>query len=290
MRERHERLSATYLTVAGFRFLAGVVAAWLGWSIAGALAGAAVASLLACLVSGWLAGIPRQTPGGAAVATLLRELGTAASATAAILVLTNVDVVLARHYLPGTGSGHYAVGSLFTKAAFWAPHFLAVLAYPRLSRRRGQRRALVVALGLTLAIGVLVVVGSALVAPVLIDVTTGPAYADIAPLAPAFATLGLLMAVLQLMVYAGLARRRRVTEAVVWSGIVAETALVGAVLHGSPGQILGACIVVNAVVAVVVVVRELGSGRTRVPQDPRDAANANEVEAAAVPPAGTSGV
>ncbi len=287
--ERHERLSATYLAVAGFRFVAGVAAAWLGWSITGALAGAAVASLLACVLSAALAGVPSQSPGGSPVPVLLREMGTAASATAAILVLANVDVLLARHYLPAATSGHYAVGSLFTKAAFWAPHFLAVLAYPILARRTAQRRALLIALGLTVAIGLLAVTGAAVVAHVLIDLTTGPAYADIAPLAPAFAVLGMLMAVLQLMVYAGLARRRRVTEAIVWSGIVAETALVAAAWHGGPGQILAACIAVNTAVAVLVVGRELGAARAEGSQLVRPAA-LEPGSAPLSPPAGAPGV
>ena len=280
-KERMERLAATYLTVAGLRFLSGVVAAAEGWSITGALAAAAVASLLACLVCALLAGVPRRGAGGAGTRTLVHELVAAASSTAAILVLSNVDVVLARHYLPAAVSGHYAIGSLFTKAAFWGPHFLAVLAYPRLARRTDRRRALLAALGLTVLIGLLAVAGAALLGAALIDATAGPPYSDIAPLAPAFALLGLLMATLQLTVYSGLARRRRVIEILVWIGIAAQTALVAVAMHGGPGQILAACLAVNLVLAVTAATVELRAVRP----DPAEGAVAAPAAgpAAAVP-------
>ena len=264
-RERMERLSATYVIVAGLRFGSGVLAAVLAWSLAGALAAAAVASLLACLLCALLAGVPRPAAGGEPTRLLLHELAAAASSTAAVLVLSNVDLVLARHYVPGAGSGHYAVGSLFTKAAFWGPHFLAVLAYPRMARRRDRRVALLAALGLTVLIGLLAAVGAALVGRAVISATAGPAYTDIASLAPAFALLGTLMAVLQLTVYSGLARRHRIIETMVWVGIVAQTAWVVLAMNQSPGQILAACLLVDLVVAVGAVGVEVRAARSTVP-------------------------
>ena len=255
--ERHERLSATYIGVAGLRFLSGCLAAAVGWSTTGAIGAAAVAGLLACILTAALAGVPRSVAGGTGYQQLLGELVTASSSTAAILVLSNVDVVLARHYLSGTASGHYAVGSLFTKAAFWGPHFLAVLTYPRLSRSKDRRAALRVALALTLGIGMLAVIASFVLGQVLISASAGPAYTDIAGLAPAFAGLGTAMALLQLTIYAGLARGRRVTEVLVWTGIVGEIALVGSGLNQTPAQIVTACLVVATTVTVATVGVEL---------------------------------
>ena len=255
--EQHERLSATYIAVAGLRFLSGCLAARLGWSIAGAIGAAAVAGVLACLVSAALAGVPRVVAGGHGYRVMLHELVTASSSTAAVLVLSNVDVVLARHYLAGSGSGHYAVGSLFTKAAFWGPHFLAVLAYPRLARSKDRRRALRTSLGLTVLIGAVAVLGAILLGRLLIDASAGPAYADIASLAPAFAALGTGMALLQLTIYAGLARGRRITELLVWVGIVAEIVLVVSRLNRTPGQIVVACLTVTVAVTVAAVAVEL---------------------------------
>jgi O-antigen/teichoic acid export membrane protein len=255
--EEHARLSATYITVAGLRFLSGCLAALLGWSISGALGAAAAAGVLASLVCAALAGVPRGSAVGARYRVMLRDLVTACSSTAAVLVLSNVDLVLARHYLPGSGSGHYAVGSLFTKAAFWGPHFLAVLAYPRLARSKDRRAALRASLALTLCIGVAVVLGAFAAGSFLIEASAGPAYADIASLAPAFAALGTGMALVQLTVYAGLARARRVTEILVWVGIVAEIVLVVSWLNQSPGQIVLACLTVTVAVTVAAVSVEL---------------------------------
>ena len=63
-----------------------------------------------------------------------RELLGAGAVTAGVLVLTNVDLLMARALLEPAAAGAYAVGSLFAKAAFWAPNFIAVLVFPRLAR------------------------------------------------------------------------------------------------------------------------------------------------------------
>ena len=64
---------------------------------------------------------------------------------------------MARALLEPAAAGAYAVGSLFAKAAFWAPNFLTVLVFPRLASGRDLRRSLVTAGALTLGIGLLVV-------------------------------------------------------------------------------------------------------------------------------------
>ena len=190
-------------------------------------------------------------------------LTAAASATAAILVLTNVDVVLARHYLGATESGQYAIGALFAKASFWAPHFLAVLVFPMLVTRGGRRRALLVTLALTVAIGGVVVLGALLFARLLLEPTVGPAYSAGADLAPLFAVLGVLQAVLQLLLFAGLARRTRRVEALVWSGIAVQVALIAGWFHDSPEQVLGTSIAVCAALAALIVLDELRPGAVR---------------------------
>jgi O-antigen/teichoic acid export membrane protein len=266
--ERHGRLSATYIAVAGLRFASGCLAAAAGWSISGAIAGAAVAGLIACVVAAVLAGVPPVVAAGPSYRTLVRDLVTASSSTAAILVLSNVDVVLARHYLPSAASGHYAVGSLFTKGAFWGPHFLAVLAYPRLARSTDRRAALRLALLLTVAIAALAVLISLLAGRFLVSSSVGADYTDIASLAPVFAALGAAMALLQLTIYAGLARGRRVTEVLVWIGIATEIVAVTTRLHGSPGQIVTTCLVIAGVVTVASVTVELiGEPLLRSPDD-----------------------
>jgi hypothetical protein len=78
----------------------------------------------------------------------------------------------------------------------------------------------------------------------------GGQYDSAGTLSPRFALLGVFMAVLQFLLYAGLARRRRQVEVIVWVGIAVEVVAVAALYHASMSAIVG---VATAVCAVLVV-------------------------------------
>jgi len=262
---RYGALAASYLLLSGLRLAGAGVAALLGWSVSGAIGAAAVGTALSAVAVARITtgggALPRTRAGrGDGLRQHVRLLVAAASATAAILLLTNLDVVLARHYLPAEESGQYGVGALFAKAAFWAPHFLAVMAFPMLVARGGRRRSLLITTGLTLAIGAVVVLGALLFAGPLLELTVGTAYARGAELAPQFAVLGVLAALLQLLLFAGLARRTRRAEAFVWSGITVQVVLVAGWFHGSAEQVLATSIAVCAALVAVIVADELRPG------------------------------
>src|SRR6266545_2401708 len=69
-------------------------------------------------------------PGAAALG---REVGAAALAFLGLLLLTNMDLLLARHYLAAEASGLYAAGAVVAKIAYWAPQFVATIVFPRLA-------------------------------------------------------------------------------------------------------------------------------------------------------------
>jgi hypothetical protein len=78
----------------------------------------------------------------------------------------------------------------------------------------------------------------------------GRGYAGLGPLLPLFAALGTALALVQLLLFEGIATRdRRMGRAVVVA-LVAEVALVAGPLHGGVGQVAGAALAVVAVLAV----------------------------------------
>ena len=91
-------------------------------------------------VLGWLAcGRPgRPARRARAGAAMVR----AAGALLGFVVLLNLDLLLARHYLPGRVAGEYAVATLFAKIAFWLPQGVGVVLLPRLADPAERRRAL----------------------------------------------------------------------------------------------------------------------------------------------------
>lgn len=262
-RQLYGRLAASYVLLAGMRFAGGCIAAASGATVGGALAAAAAGTAVAFIITARLtpSGVPEGL-GPAPRITFRRRahaMAAAASATAAILVLTNLDVIMARHYLTPFEAGHYGVGALFAKAAFWGPHFLAVLAFPHLSRHDSRRRFFLTSATLTVALGGIVVVGAAALAEPVIRMTVGGAYVDVAPLAAWFSVLGLLAAVLQLLLFSGLARRNRRVEALVWIGIAVDLVVVSLWFHDSAHEIVLASITVAATLSVVVALVEIRS-------------------------------
>jgi O-antigen/teichoic acid export membrane protein len=184
------------------------------------------------------------TPAGAettrAAAGWWREVGTATAGLLALLLLANVDVLLARHYLDRAAAGRYALGAVVAKIAFWAPQFVVTVIFPRLVGAADPRRlvagsAVVIAgFGVLLGGGLAVADRLGLAVPVL-----GGGYAGLGPLLPLFAALGTALALVQLLLFEGIAARdRRMGRAVV-AALVAEVALVAGPLHGSVGQIAG---------------------------------------------------
>lgn len=269
-RERFGALGLVFVVVAAGRFLAGSGAALAGWGVTGVLALTVVAAWLAAGVALAL------VPGG--VRALRRHLRTTwvravlhgATATSALLVVTNMDVPLARTFLPAVESGEYAVVALFSKAAYWGPAFLATLFYPRMARATTRRSALW-AVGSTAAIAVAGVLVAALFAEPLVRVVGGPDYAHLAPLVPLLTASGATWSVAQVLVYWRLSRGDHRLGYAVWTVAAVVAAVVVLWRHDSIAEIASAVLAGGlAVVAygLVQLARTPGvSGRRRARTD-----------------------
>lgn len=240
---RFAALGAMYVASALTRLAAGVATALAGWGVTGAfwaLAGAAVLST----GFGWLlTGMRSWAPAGTGTATLAREILQACSTVAGILVLTNTDVLLARHYLDAETSGAYGVASLFAKAMLWGSQFVVQAAYPALAAMQGRRRLLVRTLAATAGLGLLGIAGTALAGRPLVRLATGSGYGLGTGTLVAFAVLGVVWALTQVLLLAAVAVGDRRPSRLLWGLIVAEAAVVAAGPHNSPGEILAVCTV-----------------------------------------------
>jgi O-antigen/teichoic acid export membrane protein len=184
----------------------------------------------------------------------------AAHAHGVFLLLTSLDVLQARHVLPATAAGVYAVGSVITRASVWLPQSIVLLMFASLAeqthhRASARRAALVVA-----GIGALMVGGTAAMGPLIITVVGGQRYAELNGAAWLFALLGALLALLQLAVMAGLAQRRIRRSALLWLTIAADVTVVLAISgRATPTRLVVALVSVTsaaAVAAVAITVRQ----------------------------------
>ena len=235
--ERFGRLALLFCVAAGARFCAGAVAATTGAGVTGVVVAGFVAATVAAGVAfalapdaarGWFplkrptatnsrtAGrtpgtTPGTTPGARPAApreagpAVWREMLHSSVSTGGLLVLVNGDVLLARHLLAPSAAGLYAAGSIFTKVTFWGPQFLATLLFARMTSSAGRRRALSVALGATAGLGLTAVAGCAVAGQGLVRLVVGPAYQGLGRDVALFAALGTALAVVQVLVYAGIA-------------------------------------------------------------------------------------
>ena len=212
------------------------------------------------------AGDSTGRPGGGATACrpagphhgYLTEVLRATGGLGGILLLTVLDTLLASRYLTDGDLGRYNTGALLARAAFFAPSFVAMLAYPRLARPMERRRALLTALALTGGIGVLAVAIAGVGGDPLIGVAFGQKYAtpggfDLGADGWLFTSVGALLALVNLALLDGVARRSHVVSAVVLGGIVLETTVIMGFTHASAGAIVtaaAACSLVTATASV----------------------------------------
>jgi hypothetical protein len=219
----------------------------LGQTCAAALAGTAAGSLFIAALGWVLCGRPRL---GAFRAEELARVGQAGQAMLALVLLVNLDLVLARHSLTARQAGAYAVGAVLTKMAYWLPQAVGVLLVPRLVLREGRRQAIALALTTCATIDGIFVAGVALFGGVVRALVGGGRYAgDAVPLWP-FALAGSLLALVQLLLFVRIADADRRVAVLLWGAVALEIALVETWLHGSVTQVVLAAVGSIGVLAV----------------------------------------
>jgi O-antigen/teichoic acid export membrane protein len=255
--ERFAALAAVMVAGAGVKLAIGLVLVAAGSGVSGAMAGVAAGGILAALAGLRLAApaapgaVDNQRP-PPADRGWWREVGAATTGLFGLFLLANLDLLLARHYLDRAAAGRYALGAVVAKIAFWAPQFVVTVVFPRLAGRADPRRllgasALVIGgFGGLLAAALAVADRLGLAVPVL-----GGGYAGLGPLLPLFAALGTGLALVQLLLFEGIATRDRGMGRAVVAALAAEVALVAGFLHGSVGQVAGAALAVVAALALV---------------------------------------
>lgn len=239
-RERFGALAAVLMAAAAGKLAAGMALVALGGGVAGAMAGAAAGGVLALVTGLALVRTPlacsRQRLHGAVA---FPEVLAAGAAILGLLLLTNLDVLLARHHLTSRAAGLYAAGAVMAKIAFWAPQFVIMVVFPRLVAPEGRARLLGRAAAVVAAGGALLVAGATLAPRLAVLVPFGREYLEVGPLLPAFAALGTILALAELVLFSGIAAGERRYSGLLLAAALAEAALIHLALHRSVGQIVG---------------------------------------------------
>jgi O-antigen/teichoic acid export membrane protein len=150
---------------------------------------------------------------------LLREVGHSSQALLAFFALSNADILVARATMSDSQAGLYAAGLIMAKAILFLPQFVVVVAFPSMSKEQTSRTTLLAALGLSALLGFVGVVAT-LALPSWAQVFVGGK--DFAPITDdlwKFAIVGILLAMIQLLVYSALARRQGRAVILIWTSL-----------------------------------------------------------------------
>jgi O-antigen/teichoic acid export membrane protein len=174
---------------------------------------------------------------------ILRETGHNSQALLAFFTLSNLDIVLARNLIDSHDAGLYAGGLILTKCVLFLPQFVVVIAFPSMSTAAERRRALLRSLTLVALLGVFCTAGVLVLHRLALIVIGGTAYVGVESKLWLFAVLGTLLSMLQLLVYAVLARQGRRSTYVVWLAVVALVV----VALSTVGSLTGLLVLVTAI-------------------------------------------
>ncbi|MDP9814414.1 O-antigen/teichoic acid export membrane protein [Spirilliplanes yamanashiensis] len=235
----------------------GIAGLVVGRTPAAVLVGVA-AGMVASTVFGWLL-CGRPVPGVPSRA-LVRRVSHAAYATIGLVLLLNLDVLLARHVLSAEQSGVYAVGLIVTKVAYWLPQAVGVLVLPRLADPSVRRGAVRSALLAVLVVDAPVVVACAAAGSWLLPLLGGGRYSAASAPLWLFALTGLLLAVAQILLYSRIAGAELRPMAAVWVAAAVEAVLVLTWLDGGVGQVAAAATVAAGLLVAVGLLVERGAG------------------------------
>ena len=189
-----------------------------------------------------------------------------ASALLAFFALTNADVIVARNVLGQHDAGLYAAGLILAMAVLFLPQFVVVVAYPALSSGGRAPRALATGLALILVVGGAVATGAWLFSDLALGFVGGDEYAAVTPYLWAYAVLGTILGMLQLLVYTVLARRQQAWSLLVWVGVA--VLVVGALLSGTVTGMLTVVVVTDVVLLLVLLVVAIRLLRRGTPGEP----------------------
>lgn len=263
--ERFMALGVIYVVAALGKVGGGLVGVALERSATGAMLGLCVGSVLAAGASWlWLRPSVRRSGG----IHLVGETVHATHAFLALFVLTNVDVLFARHYLEPRAAGLYAAGAVIAKGAFWLPQFVPVLAFPRMADATRHGSVLRRSFTVVAAAGVGVTMVCLFFGDLVVSAVGGSRYQALADDAWWFAALGACFACAQLLLYGRLAAQDRLAAASVWAAAAVFTVAVAAGRNGSLLEIVSTGVACAALLVATGVGAQLLRDRRAQPPAP----------------------
>jgi len=202
--------------------------------------GAGMALVLAAGLGAAMALHLTRRAGAVSLASVRGELGRGAAALVVFWMMVTADVVASRIFLDSHNAGEYNAASVVGKAVFWLPAAIAIAIYPRVARDHSRGASttglLLKAMGLTLGMCSIAVLGLKIVGPFVIPAFYGHSYDSAAHIAWEIGLAAIPFALGNLLVYYHLASEGLRVAVVVVIGAIAEFVALG-LLHNSVNEV-----------------------------------------------------
>jgi O-antigen/teichoic acid export membrane protein len=262
--ERFVAMSTVLLVPIAVKVVLALVLVGIGYGVSGALA-AAAAGAAAGAGAGMVVVRPPVT--GRFDPGVRSDLVKVLAAGLALFLLSNLDLLLARHYLGRRSSGLYAAGALVAKVAFWGPQFVTAVVFPRLTDSAERRRLLGRALAVVAACCIVGVVALAVAARPFLGSVFGSDYEGLGTTLWVFGALGTALALVQVVMFSAISAGDARMALAMWLTVVVEACLI-VVFHRSIAQVAGVALGSVAVLLVVGLAVEQRRDGGREPVEP----------------------
>ncbi|GAA1787632.1 polysaccharide biosynthesis protein [Nostocoides veronense] len=200
----------------------------------------------------------------------VRELLRANRTLGALIALSTVDLLLARHYLPAADAGAYALGSVFSKVVMWGTQFLALGIVPALHPSDSRKRV-IEATAMVGLIGGLAIAITWWQAPLMVSIVGGSGYGHTEGILVWFVVLGTLLGLAQVLLYAGMATDDGRLGLLTWAATAALVVVVIASHHSHAYRILATALAATAAVVLLGLVSVFRSPATGLRQEAGEA-------------------
>ena len=222
------------------RLAVGIAVVAAGGGVGGAVAASVVAEFLGLALGFWLVGASRFKTHGTMKSTgLFKEIAPTAAGLAAIWLLIDLDLVLARHFLSANEAGEYAAAGTLARAALFIPGAISMIALPHFAKHRGRGaeayRWLIAASALVVTLGGLACAFLTVTREAAITLTFGERFAAAADLLPMLSLAMVGLGVVNLLLFFHVAAGSRAFY-LLWPAAVLEAILIS-MFHSSGEQI-----------------------------------------------------
>jgi O-antigen/teichoic acid export membrane protein len=139
--QRFWALSGNMLLGSGARLLSGLLLVWLGWGVSGALVASTLAGSLAFIGAMWILRPMWQRinrPGLSSGQGVLQYATAAFWGVLTFTVLTNVDVILVKHFFSPEDAGFYSTASTLGRIVLYLPTAVSIVLFPKAAERHAR--------------------------------------------------------------------------------------------------------------------------------------------------------